>query len=95
MKITTETLNQIADLAMINYSGNELLKLSSEFEDIIAFADEISQVDTQGIEPTEYILNATNVLRDDVVMPSLDSDTLFSNAPEKHAGCFTVPKIVE
>ena len=95
MKITTDEVKYVANLARLNVSEAEADKLAAEMGDIIAFADQLSEIDTQGIEPTNHAIRVENVLRADTVMPSYERDELIANAPEKRAGCFMVPRVVE
>ena len=95
MKITKEEVKYVADLARLNLSEEEAEKLQSEMEGIIAFADTLSALDTQGIDPTNHAIRVENVLREDENRPSFDRDALLSCAPEKQAGCYSVPKVVE
>ena len=95
MKITTDEVKYVANLARLNVSEAEADKLAAEMGDIIAFADQLSEIDTQGIEPTNHAIRVENVLREDTVMPSYERDELIANAPEKRAGCFMVPRVVE
>lgn len=95
MKITKETVKYLSDLAMLNVSDAEADKISEEMEKMVAFVDKLSEIDTTGIEPTIFMTNQQNVFRDDQIQPSYDRDEMLKNAPEKQAGCYVVPKIVE
>lgn len=95
MKITADEVKYVANLARLNVSESEADKLAAQMADIIAFADQLSEIDTQGIEPTNHAITVENVLREDTVVPSYERDDLIANAPEKKAGCFLVPRVVE
>ncbi len=93
MKVTKQDIKHIAELSRLYISDEEADKLC--MEDIIAFADKLKELDTSDINPTNHVLNVSNVLRDDIVKESTDRDVLLSNAPQKARGCFAVPKVVE
>jgi len=57
--------------------------------------DQLSEVDTTGIEPTSHVLPLTNVMRDDVVRDCLSNAEALANAPAAAQGHFAVPKIIE
>jgi len=95
LKITKEEVKYVANLARLNLSEAEAEKLQTEMGDIIAFADTLSNLDTQGIEPTNHAIRVENVLREDVERGSYDRDALLECAPAKQAGCYSVPKVVE
>lgn len=95
MKITKDQVKYVANLARLNVSDAEADELCTQMADIIAFADELNKVDTEGIEPTNHAIKVENVLREDVVKESYDRDEIIKNAPMKQAGCYAVPRIVE
>lgn len=95
MKITTDQVKYVANLARLNVTEAEAEALRAQMADIITFADALSEIDTTGIEPTNHAIKVENVLRKDKVKPSYDRDELLKNAPSKQAGCYTVPRIVE
>ena len=95
MKITPEEVTYVADLARLNLTADEVGRLSAEMEQIIVFADKLSELDTAGIMPTNHAMKVENVLREDVVCPSFDRDALLQNAPDQKDGCYAVPKVIE
>lgn len=95
MKITKEEVKYVANLARLNLSEAEAERLQTEMGDIIAFADTLAGLDTEGIEPTNHAIRVENVLREDENRPSYDREALLGCAPAKQAGCYTVPKVVE
>ena len=49
----------------------------------------------EGVKPTAHILDIKNVFREDNVEKSYDRELILKNAPEKEAGCVSVPQTVE
>lgn len=95
MKISAKDVEHVADLARMYISDEEKKALESELSAIIDFADKLSEADTAGIEPAAHAIHIQNVFRKDEVMPSFKREELIENAPDKQAGCFAVPRIVE
>ena len=62
---------------------------------IIAFADELAQIDTAGVPETVYAAPLQNVLREDKARPGMDREALLANAPQRREGYLLVPQVVE
>ncbi|MGE5474521.1 MAG: Asp-tRNA(Asn)/Glu-tRNA(Gln) amidotransferase subunit GatC [Ignavibacteriales bacterium] len=95
MKLTVEEIEHVANLARLELTPEEKEKMIKDLAAIIDFADKLSEVETEGIQPTAHILDIKNVLRKDEVKPSYDVDDMIRNAPESANGCIKVPKVVE
>lgn len=95
MKITTDEVKYVANLAKLYVDENEAEKLTSEMESIINFANMLEEIDTNSIAPTNHAMKVQNVFREDVVTPSYDQKDILKNAPSQEGGCYLVPKVVE
>ncbi|MCI1858121.1 MAG: Asp-tRNA(Asn)/Glu-tRNA(Gln) amidotransferase subunit GatC [Sporolactobacillus sp.] len=94
-RISEAQVKHVADLARLSFSDEEMKKFTDQLGDMITFAEQLNELDTQGVEPTTHVLDMYNVLRDDVVQPSLPRDKALKNAPEKEDGQVKVPQIME
>ncbi|MEL7622362.1 MAG: Asp-tRNA(Asn)/Glu-tRNA(Gln) amidotransferase subunit GatC [Clostridiales bacterium] len=95
MEITKETVLKVAGLAKLDLTGAEALRLSQEMGKIVAFADKLSEMDLEGVQPTTHAVKMENVFRADVMQPSYPREEILANAPERDEACFVVPKVVE
>lgn len=95
MSISKEEVKHIAKLSRLSFNDEELEKTAVELSAIVDFANELSNVDVEGVKPTAHILDIKNIFREDVVSPSFDREKILKNAPTKEAGCISVPKVVE
>lgn len=95
MKITKDDVKYVAKLARLNVTEEESQKLTGEMESIIAFADMLSELDTESVAPTNHAMKVQNVFRDDVVTGSYKRESILKNAPAQDSGCYLVPKVVE
>lgn len=95
MSVSKEDVKHIANLSKLNLTEEELEKYTTELSDIVNFANELSNIDVEGIKPTAHILDIKNVFRKDEMKPSYDREEILKNAPSKDAGCVSVPKVVE
>ena len=88
----TET---IATLARLSFSPEDMSGLKKEMDRIIEFANELSMVDTTGIEAEEHIVPMRNVFREDIVEDEFTAEELLKAAGEKHNGYIVVPRAFE
>ncbi len=95
MKITQNDVEYVSKLARLHISDEQKQKLTEDMAAIITFADKLSEIDAGDIKPAAHAIPVNNVFRSDEVQPSIDRELLLKNAPQKEAGCFSVPKIVE
>jgi aspartyl-tRNA(Asn)/glutamyl-tRNA(Gln) amidotransferase subunit C len=93
-KINLEQVQHVAKLARLALDEQHLRKFTAQLETILEYVAKISQVDVSGVEPMAHALPLHNVLREDVVEPSLPLEKVLMNAPETDGPFFKVPKII-
>ncbi len=92
--LTLEDVRHVAKLSRLALGEEELRRLTPQLESILEYVAKIGQLDTAGVEPMAHALPLKNVLREDVVEPSLPVDKVLQNAPETDGPFFRVPKIL-
>lgn len=95
MLIDTDTAAKVAKLARIRVEADELPALAQEFNTILGFIEQLSEVDVDGIEPMTSVTPMRLARREDVVTDGDQQDKVLSNAPDAREGFFAVPKVVE
>ena len=95
MKISKQEVEHVARLARLELADGEKDKLIDQLSNILTYVETLNGVDTKGVEATSHVLDMKNVMRDDVTVPGLLQEQALANAPEKAAGHFKVPKIIE
>ena len=95
MPISRADVEHVARLARLNLSDDELDRFSSQLADILAEADKIRQLPTEGVPPTAHAVPMANVWREDVVGVCLSQADALSTAPEVEQDRFKVPRILE
>jgi len=95
MSIDKETLHKVAHLARLNIQPEEEEKLMQDMGDILDWVDTLREVDTTGVEPLIHMTAEKNVLRPDIVEPSIDKDKVLKNAPQTDGDHFQVPKVLK
>lgn len=85
----------VAELAKIKLNPAQIKKLESQFSDILSFFKNLEEINTKEVAPCAHILPLKNVLREDAVKPSLKTEDVLKNAPEREKNFFRVPKVIK
>lgn len=95
-KILSENeVRHAAKLAKLELSEAEVKLFLMQLSSILQFVDQLSKVDTKGIEPTSQITGLENIFREDAVEPSLTQEAVLSNTKRKYQGYFLVDAVLE
>jgi aspartyl-tRNA(Asn)/glutamyl-tRNA(Gln) amidotransferase subunit C len=95
MAVDNDTVRQIAFLARLGVEPEKLEETQKEFNKILAWVEELGEVDTDGVEPLVSPFSEGMLLREDKVVDGNQSHEVLKNAPDKDFGYFVVPKVVE
>jgi aspartyl-tRNA(Asn)/glutamyl-tRNA(Gln) amidotransferase subunit C len=88
-------VDRIAALARLELTDDERARFATQLSAILAYADEVQQVDTSGVAAPSASAGGSR-MRDDVPLPPLDRDLVLSQAPaaDRAAGLFKVPRVL-
>jgi aspartyl-tRNA(Asn)/glutamyl-tRNA(Gln) amidotransferase subunit C len=94
--LTHGDVAKIAALANLELDAAELDLFARQLGDILAYADQVQQIDTSGVPPTAAVVTRHAADRKDEVRPSLDRDQALAGAPDAalDAGFFKVPRVI-
>ena len=95
MSVDAATVRRIAHLARIAVTEAEVPHLQGELNAMLAFVEQLSEVNVDGIEPMTSVTPMEMKKRADVVNDGEISDDIVRNAPEAQNHFFLVPKVVE
>jgi aspartyl-tRNA(Asn)/glutamyl-tRNA(Gln) amidotransferase subunit C len=95
MSVDAKTVRRIAHLARIAVAEDEVEHLRGEINAILAFVEQLSEVDVAGVAPMTSVTPMAMKKRADVVTDGGDSDAILKNAPSTERNYFLVPKVVE
>jgi aspartyl-tRNA(Asn)/glutamyl-tRNA(Gln) amidotransferase subunit C len=95
MKISREEVLHIALLARLGLTDEEVDRLSEQLSNILENFEILQQVDTTDIPPTTQSIALQNVVSDDSIAPSLPSNEVLANAPQKEGDLFKVRAVLE
>jgi aspartyl-tRNA(Asn)/glutamyl-tRNA(Gln) amidotransferase subunit C len=95
MAIDAATVRKVARLARIAEPEERLEPLARELTGIMAWIEQLNEVDTDGVEPMTSAVHTPLPMRDDVVTDGGDPQVVLSNAPKRAGDFYVVPKVVE
>jgi aspartyl-tRNA(Asn)/glutamyl-tRNA(Gln) amidotransferase subunit C len=95
MSVDAEAVRRIAHLARIAVADDEVEHLRGELNAILAFVEQLSEVDVAGVEPMTSVTPMTMKKRADAVTDGGDPEAVLRNAPARQGNYFVVPKVVE
>jgi aspartyl-tRNA(Asn)/glutamyl-tRNA(Gln) amidotransferase subunit C len=92
--ITKAEVDHVAQLARLDISESEKTVFSEQLSHILAYVDQLREIETEGVLHTATVLEQANLFRDDVAQPSLSVNQATANAPKAEGDLFVVPKII-
>src|SRR5262249_40015353 len=106
MKVTEKDVTYVADLANLELTDQERLRMLKDLNSILDYIDRLNELDTSNVAPMAQIStafgasegsggSAPSALRDDVLAPCLPHDEAMRNAPATDGEFFKVPKVIE
>lgn len=95
MAIDQETVKKVAFLSRLKIEDDKMSATQEEFNKIINWVEQLSEVNTDGVEPLVSVNDSHLILREDVVTEGNQSNAILKNAPMAEHGYFVVPKVVE
>jgi aspartyl-tRNA(Asn)/glutamyl-tRNA(Gln) amidotransferase subunit C len=95
MKISRIEVLHVARLARLELGEAELDALTGEMDAILAYVDQLDQLETGAIIPTAHAVPMANAFRADEVRPSFTPEQALGNAPAPDPAGFRVPRVIE
>jgi aspartyl-tRNA(Asn)/glutamyl-tRNA(Gln) amidotransferase subunit C len=95
MSVDAETVRRIAHLARIAVPESEIEHLQGELNAMLAFVEQLQEVDVEGVEPMTSVTPMAMKKRADVVTDGGIAGDVVKNAPATEDHFFLVPKVVE
>ena len=94
--ITDEDITKSATLSSISLEGNARETIKHDLETIIEYINQLSEVSTEGVEPTYAVHGLEDVTREDVVIDyGVSREALLQNAPKQLDNMFEVPQVLD
>jgi len=95
MSLTEAQVKKIAKLTRIKLDDNEVKHYQAELSNILDWIEQLSEVDTDGVDDMTSVVNVGSPMRRDEITDGNCVDDVLANAPDSKYGYFTVPKMVE
>lgn len=95
MALSREEVEHLAKLARLGLSDSDVVKFQEQLSVILDHFDVLRQIDTEGVPPTAHTLPLENVVDEDQARPSLPTDAVLANAPNREEDLLRVRAILE
>jgi aspartyl-tRNA(Asn)/glutamyl-tRNA(Gln) amidotransferase subunit C len=93
--LSRSEVEHVAYLARLGLTDEELARLEADLNHILDQYAILARLDTDDIAPTAQTIELDNILRDDVVRPSLPVAAVLANAPVRDGDFIVVPAILD
>ena len=95
MLVTDATIENLAHLARLRFNDEEKDSVKTDLQNMIAFVEQLKEIDTTGVDPILHMSDTVNVLREDVLQGSVRREDALRNAPLKDDEFFKVPTVIK
>lgn len=107
MKVTEKDVLYVADLANLDLTADECVRMQTDLNNILGYIDTLNELDTTNVEPLAEVASKfagqqrqgsekfTYAMRADEIAPGLTHQAAMQNAPETDGTYFKVPKVIE
>ena len=95
MSVSTATVRRVARLARLKVNEEDVPRLAGELNAILAFVEQLNEVNVDGVSPLTSVVSQKMRMRDDVVTDGGYAAAVTQNAPASEDEFFMVPKVVE
>jgi aspartyl-tRNA(Asn)/glutamyl-tRNA(Gln) amidotransferase subunit C len=94
-EITRDDVLHLAQLSSLELNEGEIDGLRKDISNILGYVDQLSKLDTEGVEPTYQVTGLENVWRDDQVIDyGISREQLLQRAPASADNQIKVPKVL-
>ena len=95
MSLSEDDVRHVAKLARLALSDDEVQQMAGELNAIVGYVEQLSEVDTDDVEPIANVAGLENITRPDEAGEMLSTKDVLRNAPQSNEVAFLVPKAVE
>jgi aspartyl-tRNA(Asn)/glutamyl-tRNA(Gln) amidotransferase subunit C len=89
-----ETVKKVSLLARLELTEPELDTMTEQLGKIVGYIDQLSELNTDDVQPMAHAVELSNVFRDDVAEPSLAREEALANSPKSDDECYRVPAVL-
>jgi aspartyl-tRNA(Asn)/glutamyl-tRNA(Gln) amidotransferase subunit C len=92
--IDLDQVHKVAHLARLQLTPAEESQFATQLSSILEYFEQLSQLDTNHVEPTTRAIDVSNITRVDELRPYPNRESILDSAPEREGDFFRVPKIM-
>jgi aspartyl-tRNA(Asn)/glutamyl-tRNA(Gln) amidotransferase subunit C len=94
MSLTREDVEKVSLLARLKLTDAQLDSMTAQLGQIVAYVEQLNELNTDEIEPMAHAVELTNVFRADELRASLPREAALANAPKADGECYLVPAVL-
>ena len=94
MSLSRQDVEKISLLARLQLTPEELATMTDQLSQIVEYVDQLSELETEDVEPMAHAAEIFNVFAEDNSRPRLDRDEALKNAPTRDDECYRVPAVL-
>ena len=94
MSLTRADVEKVSLLGRLLLSEAELDTMTSQLGRVVGYVEQLSEVNTDGVQPMAHALDMNNVFREDALTASLPRDAALATAPKRDSECYRVPAVL-
>jgi aspartyl-tRNA(Asn)/glutamyl-tRNA(Gln) amidotransferase subunit C len=94
MSLSRADVEKVSLLGRLLLSEAELDTMTTQLTRVVGYVEQLSEVNTDGIQPMAHAFDMHNVFRDDELRESLARDAALANAPKRDSECYRVPAVL-
>ena len=94
MPLSRTDVEKVSLLARLRLTEEELDRMTVQLDQIVAYVDQLSELNTDGVQPMAHAVELRNVLVPDQSRERFDRDAMLANAPKRDDECYRVPAVL-
>jgi aspartyl-tRNA(Asn)/glutamyl-tRNA(Gln) amidotransferase subunit C len=94
MSLSRTDVEKVSLLGRLLLSETELDTMTTQLVRIVGYVEQLSELNTDNVQPMAHALDLHNVFAEDVVHEHLDRAAALANAPKHDAECYRVPAVL-
>lgn len=94
MSLSREQVEKVSLLGRLRLSEAELEVMTAQLGQIVSYVEQLSELETDDVEPMAHAVEIFNVFREDQVRPGFDRAEMLANAPHADGEYYLVPAVL-
>ena len=94
MSLTRADVEKVSLLGRLLLSEAELDVMTTQLTRVVGYVEQLSEVNTESVQPMAHAVEMHNFFRDDLLGESLPRDAALANAPKRDSECYRVPAVL-